>query len=76
MRNIGAARGMPMVGIDVYDLEAVAKAFGIACALAAEIAYENDECYAAEEDRWASMRRWAETQLRSSAPTNAIGGRK
>lgn len=41
---LGHARGLDMSEIDPYDREAVAKAFGIAEALAAEIMYKNDEC--------------------------------
>jgi hypothetical protein len=40
---LGRARGMDMAPIDPEDREAVAKAFGVAEALAAEIMYLNDE---------------------------------
>ena len=40
---LGRARGLDMSAIDPGDREAVAKAFGIAEALAAEIMFENDE---------------------------------
>jgi hypothetical protein len=57
----------PNARIDPYDREAVAKHFGIAPAMAAEIAYENDEgkLFGPEtpEERWARMRRWVERQI-------------
>jgi hypothetical protein len=40
---LGRARGMELAPIDPEDREAVAKAFGVAEALAAEIMYLNDE---------------------------------
>jgi hypothetical protein len=40
---LGAARGVDMSKLDPEDREAVAAAFNIAPALAAEIVYENDE---------------------------------
>jgi hypothetical protein len=40
---LGHARGVDLTKIDAEDREAVAKAFGIAEALAAEIMFENDE---------------------------------
>ena len=53
-------------GIDVADLNpeeptVVAARFGIARALAAEVAYENDEAWRPETpaERWTRMRMWA-----------------
>ena len=43
---LGHARGLDLSAIDPDDRAAVAKAFGIAEAMAAEIMYENDECAA------------------------------
>lgn len=40
---LGRARGMDLAPIDPEDREAVAKAFGVAEALAAEVMYLNDE---------------------------------
>lgn len=40
---VGRVRGLDMAQIDPHEPEVVAKAFGIAEALAREIAYENDE---------------------------------
>ena len=52
---VGAARGMDMSKIDPEDRQAVAKAFGIAEALAAEVMYENDE----HVDAW----RWVDVEI-------------
>lgn len=63
---VGKARGMDMSGIDVEDRNRVAKVFGIAPALAAEIVYMNDEAeYRPEtpEQRFERMRKWIEEQL-------------
>ena len=43
---LGLKRGLDLDSIDPEDRDAVAKAFGIAEALAAEIMFENDECAA------------------------------
>ena len=40
---VGRARGLDLEAIDPEDREQVARAFGIAVALVAEIAYQNDE---------------------------------
>ena len=55
-----------MTTIDPYDRATVAGRFGIAQALAAEIAYENDESYGTEspETRFARMRAWVVGNLR------------
>ena len=65
---VGRARGIDMRGIDVEDREQVAKPFGIAEALAAEIVFENDEgvFYSrieAPEERFLRMRSWIERCL-------------
>lgn len=62
---VGKARGVDMSGIDVEDREAVAKLFGIAPALAAEIVYMNDEASYNEtpEQRFSRMRAWIEGEL-------------
>ena len=64
---VGKARGVAMDGIDPEDRERVARAFGIAEALAAEIVFENDQdfYYSKEtpEERFARMRRWIEGQI-------------
>jgi hypothetical protein len=62
---VGRSRGVDMSGIDVEDREAVAKLFGIAPALAAEIVYMNDEGSYGEspEARFSRMRAWIESEL-------------
>jgi hypothetical protein len=67
---LGRARGMDMAPIDPEDREAVAKAFGVAEALAAEIMYLNDEEGPQEQTAFnfvvcGPMRPWeSNTQLR------------
>ena len=63
---VGKARNLDMTTIDPYDRDTVAGQFGIAQALAAEIAYENDESYGTEspETRFARMRAWVVGNLR------------
>ena len=62
---VGCRRNLPgLVDLDVYDRTTVARAFGVAEALVAEIAYKNDD--EAPDDparRWAYMRRWVDEQL-------------
>ena len=59
----------PKAPIDPDDRDQVAKYFGIAPAMAAEIAYENDEGayrqHRAEtpEERWTRMRAWVDKQI-------------
>jgi hypothetical protein len=56
----------PQAKVDPYDRDAVARHFGIAPAMAAEIAYENDEypCRGeTPEQRWTRMRAWVEGQI-------------
>lgn len=65
---VGKARGVDMSKIDVEDRDAIAEAFGIAKALAAEIMFENDDEYgwrrisddpvADERNRFERMRDW------------------
>lgn len=68
MGAVGKARGMDMSAIDPECKEQVARAFGIAPALAAEIAFMNDEGdYWGKEDpekRFARMRDWVEKQIK------------
>lgn len=62
---VGKARGIDMSNIDVEDRGRVAKTFGIAEALAAEIVYMNDEAGfdRSPEARFDRMRRWIESEL-------------
>lgn len=80
---LGRARGMDMAAIDADDRGAVAGAFGIAEALAAEIMYMNDEnpffygtTPEAAERRWQYMRKWVADQLKEPAtnPSTQQGG--
>lgn len=69
--TVGAARGMRMDDIDSEDRETVAKRFGIAEALAAEIVFENDQDFdwhaddkkETPERRWSRMRAWVASQI-------------
>jgi hypothetical protein len=69
---IGAVRGLDMKPLEFADREQVAKAFGIAEALAAEIMFENDEGDYfrslnshgdSGEERWSRMRIWIVRRL-------------
>jgi hypothetical protein len=63
---VGRCRGLDVKNIDPDDPEQVAKSFGIANAMAREIAFMNDEGqYPKEtpESRWSRMRAWAEGEL-------------
>lgn len=76
---LGAARGLDMGGIQPEDREAVARAFGCAKALAAEIMFENDDDCSAywhprwpervgeQEARWHRMRAWVAQHLQPVA---------
>jgi hypothetical protein len=66
--SVGAKRGMNLAEIYPEDYETVAKQFGIAEALAREIAYENDEGHWKEtpEERFSRVRAWVVAHL---APT-------
>jgi hypothetical protein len=71
--SVAVARRVDVTDLDVYDADSVAECFGIAPALAREIAYENDECGETWRDgtlhketpaeRWARMRSWVAKQL-------------
>jgi hypothetical protein len=64
---VAVARKIDVAELDIHDGDAVGNAFGIARALALEIAYENDE-HAADrletpEERWRRMRAWVDAQI-------------
>ena len=64
--SVGVRRGIEMSTIDPESREQVAETFGIAGALAAELAYVNDEVwYGAEtpEKRFKRVRAWVVRQL-------------
>ena len=61
---VGLKRGMDMAAFDPEDRERVAREFGIAEALAAEIMNENDEAWCnTPEERWQRMREWVKSQI-------------
>lgn len=62
-------RGISVAGIDPEDRELIAKTFGIAEALAAEIMFNNDEqcCGDTPEQRWEWMHRWVSQQIEEAA---------
>src|SRR6266496_2567109 len=65
--SVGRARGMDMSALDPEHSEGIAVAFGIADALAREIAFMNDECCLyneTPENRFKRMRTWTESQIR------------
>lgn len=74
---LGRARGMDLASVDSGDREAVARAFGVAEALAAEVMYLNDEGVMDEQrainfEVSGPMRRWeSHTQLRWVTNPNA-----
>ena len=59
--SVGKARGIDMSKIDPEDRKAIADAFGISEALAAEIMFMNDE--QREAERFARMKLWIEQNL-------------
>jgi|SRR5271155_490223 len=65
---VAVARKMEIApSFDYEDGNAVAQKFNIACALACEIAYENDEQGSRQEtpeQRWQRMRSWVAAQIR------------
>jgi len=65
MGAVGLKRGIDMQQVDEEDREQVGETFGISAALAAEIAYENDEGSWRETpaERWTRMRAWAASNL-------------
>jgi len=67
---LGRARGMDMTGIDPECAKLVASKFGIACALAREVVYENDESghwlKETPEQRFGRMRRWVVANIKET----------
>ena len=71
---VALARKVDVSALDVYDQELVGKTFGVAKAMAAEIAYENDECGPrpwhgtgpeTPAQRWTRMRAWVAENVRT-----------
>jgi len=67
MGAVAKARGIDVspAAVDAYDRAAVAQIFDIAPALAAEIAYINDDGWrlANDNERWGRVRAWVVSQL-------------
>jgi hypothetical protein len=66
---VGRARSLDMTNIDAWDTEQVSKAFGIARALAAEVAFVNDDWinrHSDPEKRWEIVRRWVKEHLQEA----------
>ncbi len=64
--SVALARGVDVSELDISDGDDVGAAFGIARALACEIAYVNDEEQEPLEtgaERWTRMRAWAVSNL-------------
>lgn len=65
--SVAVARQLDVTALDVHDRDAVAKMFGVAPALAAEIAFENDDGFGYNteppEARWKRMRAWVDANL-------------
>ncbi len=58
---VGLRRGIDMSGLDPEDSHSIARCFGIARCMAAEIEYENDEAhwdFETAEERFTRMRTW------------------
>lgn len=65
MGCLGLARGEKMDGVDAHDAPTVAGLFGIAEALAREVAYINDETGGASPElRFERVRKWVVENLR------------
>ena len=69
MGAVCKSRGLDVTGVDPYNPKVVGDALGIARAMAAEIAYENDEDFSyretSPEERWERMYNWAKNNLRN-----------
>ena len=64
MGAVALNRGMDVTNVDPEDRDDVAATFGIAPALAAEISFENDECYVnTPEQRYEKMYKWVLRRL-------------
>jgi hypothetical protein len=71
---VAVARKLDTSKLDAEDGDEVGKAFGIARALACELAYENDErqpgwlTIETPEERWTRMRAWVAEQIIPDEP--------
>jgi len=77
---VGKVRGVDMSKLDPEDAEGVAAAFGIACAMAREIVFENDDDLGFRTEtpaqRYQRMRRWIESEIKADGilPTHRDDG--
>jgi hypothetical protein len=64
--SVCKARGLDVTKISPEEPEDVGKLVGISRSMAAEIAYENDECEYSNtpEERWVRMREWVRDNLK------------
>lgn len=65
--SLGAARGIDLEKLEVWDYDAIAAAFDIASPLVREIEWMNDEgSYRKDspESRWCRMRAWVSAQIK------------
>jgi len=78
MGAVALKRGLDVTQVDPEDREQVAETFGISQALAAEIAYENDEDFSwkkeTPQERWTRMRKWAVENLAPPALHDSAAG--
>jgi hypothetical protein len=74
--SVALARGLNVAELDVTDRDSVGKTFGIAPALAAEIAFENDDDFGYGDrtpaERWTRMRKWVSANLRPSSEPSSV----
>lgn len=80
MGAVCVARELDTKLIDYEDKDAVAEALGIAPAMAAEIAYQNDEAGSwkgeTPAERWTRVRAWVERKLARRAQPQERGAEK
>jgi len=68
MGAVALKRGIDVSHVDPYDREEVAQTFGISPAMAAEIAYANDDGswrHVTPEERWTRMRAWVVAHIQA-----------
>ena len=68
---LGKTRGIALAEIDPYDQREIAQKFGIAKAMASEIAFINDGTWRSKhttpEERWAEVREWVAKQIKEQS---------
>lgn len=71
---VGKARGIDMAKLNPEDADTVSGTFGIAPAMAREIAYENDEANYKPEtpaERYQRVRLWIESEIKPASDIDA-----